>query len=167
MRWLVWRAVCCSVLLAFVSSVVQAQRLVTTPPSCFKATPERAKAYAAARKGKGNCAVKCKGCGCKGGPGYRDQDGKCVSYANLNSRCGPPPHLKCIAECYPAIGKCERPTKSVVDRVEAKQKRKRGCGSRGGSGYRGPNGRCVSRKNLRRVCGDPPSLRCRAENVPN
>jgi hypothetical protein len=39
------------------------------------------------------------------------------------------------------------------------------CGSRGGPGWRGPDGRCVGRKNLNRVCGVPPETRCRAEGA--
>ena len=38
-----------------------------------------------------------------------------------------------------------------------------GCGCRGGPGYRGPEGRCVGWKKLRRVCGDPPTARCTLE----
>ena len=42
----------------------------------------------------------------------------------------------------------------------------RGCGCKGGPGYRGPDGRCVGFKALAKVCGDPPSLRCTFENAP-
>lgn len=42
----------------------------------------------------------------------------------------------------------------------------RGCGCKGGPGYRGPDGRCVGFKALTRVCGDPPTLRCTFENAP-
>ncbi len=42
-----------------------------------------------------------------------------------------------------------------------------GCGCRGGPGYRGPDGRCVGYRQLRAVCGDPPTTRCRFENAPN
>lgn len=35
-----------------------------------------------------------------------------------------------------------------------------GCGSRGGPGYRGPDGRCVGWKALNKVCGSPPTTRC-------
>jgi hypothetical protein len=38
-----------------------------------------------------------------------------------------------------------------------------GCGCRGGPGYRGPNGRCVSWSDIGRTCGDPPSTRCLPE----
>src|SRR5689334_2412294 len=39
------------------------------------------------------------------------------------------------------------------------------CGARGGRGWRGPDGRCVGRKNLNRVCGMPPETRCKAEGA--
>ncbi|WP_246251990.1 hypothetical protein [Ancylobacter pratisalsi] len=42
----------------------------------------------------------------------------------------------------------------------------KGCGCKGGPGYRGPDGNCVSFKNLSRVCGNPPKTRCRFENAP-
>jgi hypothetical protein len=42
----------------------------------------------------------------------------------------------------------------------------RGCGCKGGPGYRGPDGKCVGFKNLTKVCGDPPDLRCTFENAP-
>jgi hypothetical protein len=32
-----------------------------------------------------------------------------------------------------------------------------------GSGYRGPDGQCVGRAALARVCGNPPSQKCTAE----
>ena len=38
-----------------------------------------------------------------------------------------------------------------------------GCGCRGGPGYRGPDGNCVSWKTIGRVCGSPPTLSCSAE----
>lgn len=37
------------------------------------------------------------------------------------------------------------------------------CGTKGGPGYRGPNGKCVSWSALGRVCGSPPTTRCAAE----
>lgn len=40
----------------------------------------------------------CKGCGCKGGPGYRGPNGQCVGWAQLNKVCGTPPSTRCGAE---------------------------------------------------------------------
>jgi hypothetical protein len=37
------------------------------------------------------------------------------------------------------------------------------CGCHGGPGYRGPNGQCVGKANLTRVCGSSPSSRCTFE----
>jgi hypothetical protein len=56
--------------------------------------------------GGGSCHMFCRGCGCKGGPGYRDPDGRCVGYADLIRKCGPPPHRLCRAECAPLHEGC-------------------------------------------------------------
>jgi len=37
------------------------------------------------------------------------------------------------------------------------------CGTRGGPGHRGPDGKCVGWAELGRKCGSPPSLRCTPE----
>ena len=37
------------------------------------------------------------------------------------------------------------------------------CGTRGGPGFRGPDGSCVGWAALGRVCGSPPTKRCTAE----
>jgi hypothetical protein len=39
-----------------------------------------------------------------------------------------------------------------------------GCGCKGGPGFRGPTGRCVSYKQLDTVCGSPPTTRCTFEH---
>lgn len=39
----------------------------------------------------------------------------------------------------------------------------KGCGCRGGPGYRGPNGKCVGWDDLIKICGDPPMTRCTKE----
>ena len=39
------------------------------------------------------------------------------------------------------------------------------CGTQGGPGYRGPNGKCVGWAALGRVCGSPPTTRCTAERT--
>lgn len=39
------------------------------------------------------------------------------------------------------------------------------CGDRGGPGYRGPNDKCVGWAELARVCGSPPTVKCKAETV--
>jgi hypothetical protein len=50
-------------------------------------------------------ACRCKGCGCKGGPGWRGPEGTCVSQARLGEICGSPPGAPCVNEaatrvCY-------------------------------------------------------------------
>ncbi len=47
----------------------------------------------------------CKGCGCKGGPGYRvDATGKCAGFKALKRQCGDPPTLRCTFENAPGTG---------------------------------------------------------------
>ena len=47
----------------------------------------------------------CKGCGCKGGPGYRvNATGKCVGFKALKAKCGDPPPLRCTFENAPGTG---------------------------------------------------------------
>jgi hypothetical protein len=46
----------------------------------------------------------CTGCGCKGGPGYRGPDGKCVGFKNLAKVCGTPPEQRCVFENAPGTG---------------------------------------------------------------
>jgi hypothetical protein len=43
-------------------------------------------------------ACRCKGCGCKGGPGWRGPDGLCVSKASLAKVCGTPAGAQCKQE---------------------------------------------------------------------
>jgi hypothetical protein len=37
------------------------------------------------------------------------------------------------------------------------------CGEKGGPGYREPGGKCVSWKQIGKVCGNPPETRCSPE----
>lgn len=46
----------------------------------------------------GSPASACSGCGCRGGPGYRGPDGKCVGWSNIGRVCGSPPTARCAAE---------------------------------------------------------------------
>ena len=46
----------------------------------------------------------CRGCGCKGGPGYRAPNGRCVSFKRLEKVCGPYPHARCAFENAPGTG---------------------------------------------------------------
>jgi hypothetical protein len=48
---------------------------------------------------------RCKGCGCKGGSGWRGPDGACVSKTKLTEICGSPAGTPCTQEaaarvCY-------------------------------------------------------------------
>ncbi|KAB2919895.1 MAG: hypothetical protein F9K29_03260 [Hyphomicrobiaceae bacterium] len=73
---------------------------------CPIMSAELVKKVAAQIKGSGQCQTVCRGCGCKGGPGYRAPGGKCVGFAELISRCGPPPHAGCARECAPVHKSC-------------------------------------------------------------
>ena len=74
---------------------------------CPLLTEDLVRAVLPAVTGHGTCPVRCSGCGCKGGPGYRDAAGKCVGYSNLIQKCGPPPHTRCVAECAPVREGCD------------------------------------------------------------
>ena len=74
---------------------------------CLQVGKSTADNVAAFVKNKGKCAVSCRGCGCLGGPGYRDDRGRCVGWDDLIEVCGLPPHAKCAAECVPADDACE------------------------------------------------------------
>jgi hypothetical protein len=43
-------------------------------------------------------ACRCKGCGCKGGSGWRGPDGFCVASSKLADICGSPPAAPCKLE---------------------------------------------------------------------
>lgn len=54
-------------------------------------------------------ACRCKGCGCKGGSGWRGPEGTCVSKAKLASICGTPAGAPCKQEaaarvCFGSTG---------------------------------------------------------------
>jgi hypothetical protein len=38
------------------------------------------------------------------------------------------------------------------------------CGCKGGPGYRAPDGKCVGKRNITKVCGSPPTTRCKKES---
>jgi hypothetical protein len=40
----------------------------------------------------------CSGCGCRGGPGYRAPNGRCVGWADIGRICGSPPSKNCTPE---------------------------------------------------------------------
>lgn len=48
----------------------------------------------------------CQGCGCKGGPGYREiASGKCVGFRQMDAKCGNPPSAAlCTFENAPGTG---------------------------------------------------------------
>jgi hypothetical protein len=48
-------------------------------------------------------ACRCKGCGCKGGSGWRGPDGLCVSQSKLAAICGSPAGTPCKQEAAPRV----------------------------------------------------------------
>jgi hypothetical protein len=60
----------------------------------------------------------CKGCGCKGGPGYRGPDGRCVGFKQLSKVCGNPPETFCTFENAPGSG-ANRDCALGLDKPEA------------------------------------------------
>ena len=48
-------------------------------------------------------SCRCKGCGCKGGSGWRGPDGFCVSKAKLAEICGTPAGAPCKEEAAPRV----------------------------------------------------------------
>ena len=46
---------------------------------------------------------RCKGCGCKGGSGWRSPNGFCVSEAKLAEICGSPAGTPCTQEAAPRV----------------------------------------------------------------
>ena len=40
----------------------------------------------------------CSGCGCRGGPGYRGPNGRCVGWSDIGRTCGDPPSTQCTPE---------------------------------------------------------------------
>jgi hypothetical protein len=59
---------------------------------------QAASATSSPRSAATDSACRCEGCGCKGGPGWRGQNGQCVSHANLTKDCGSPPSTRCTHE---------------------------------------------------------------------
>src|SRR6266540_323172 len=52
----------------------------------------------------------CQGCGCKGGPGWRDPSGRCVSHKQLYKICGRPPGYPCRFEGATQVCPSQRST---------------------------------------------------------
>jgi hypothetical protein len=97
--------------LAILLTAQQARAQDIAPAKCPLLNDTTLKRVAAFVKGKGQCETSCRGYGCKGGPGYRQKTatgkGKCVSWAEVISVCGPAPHRGCVAECHAVVPKCQ------------------------------------------------------------
>ena len=74
---------------------------------CPVVSPELQHLIAKELKDDEQCDTQCRGCGCKGGPGYREvTTDRCVGWRDLIEKCGPPPHSLCKAECEPVVAGC-------------------------------------------------------------
>lgn len=62
-------------------------------------------------------AQPCSGCGCRGGPGYRGPDGRCVGWKDISRTCGSPPTTRCKAE-GPAAGAEEAAAQGAAARAK-------------------------------------------------
>jgi hypothetical protein len=63
-------------------------------------------------------ACRCKGCGCKGGAGWRGPDGVCVSKASLAKVCGTPAGAPCKQESATRVCFGRQSALSAPKRVE-------------------------------------------------
>jgi len=67
-------------------------------------------------------------CGDKGGPGYRDANGKCVGWAALARSCGNPPTLRCTPErAQPEAPVAAQHGSQIRQLMDAAHKRARGA----------------------------------------
>jgi hypothetical protein len=109
---LFWRAL----YFALLSVVVTNNFAMAAEDNCFKGTREDARADAQRRLGY-LCQLFCSGCGCKGGPGFRKQDGKCATTPDLaRGACGDgPSYDRCKRECTPLHQGCTRGALPAAD----------------------------------------------------
>ena len=52
---------------------------------------------------------------------------------------------------------------SIVPAFSAEDCRCKGCGCKGGAGWRGPDGACVQKAALNQICGNPAGAPCKHE----
>ncbi len=100
-------------------------------------------------------------CGDDDDPGPRGPDGQCVSWCELEKACG--------GKAAPKCGR-ENPSRILLTlwafaKGDPSLPPCRGCGCKGGPGYRDRDGHCVGWDRLEKTCGSPPTSRCRAEIV--
>lgn len=92
-----------------------------TAQECYPTDPEFVAQVAQAKDGQRKCAIKCQGCGCKGGPGYRNRkDGECVGWDSVRQVCGTPYEQHCTRECTPVAVGCETPS-DAIERFQAEK----------------------------------------------
>ena len=108
-----------ALLIIMLSNAVAAQ-----PNSCVSFSKEQALFIVEERGGlvaevRGKTGL-CKGCGCKGGPGYRIlASSHCAGYVNLIKECGPAPHTQgCRPECVPVVVGYAKPVRPEQSEAE-------------------------------------------------
>ena len=75
--------------------------------------------FAASAPAFADDACRCKGCGCKGGPGWRGPDGFCVSTSKLAEVCGSPAGAPCKQEAATRV--CFGKQSTLTDRETGPQ----------------------------------------------
>jgi len=61
-------------------------------------------------------------CGTRGGPGYRDSNGKCVGWESLCRVCGSPPETRCTPERVAPGADCQKNQDRKDDQDERMEK---------------------------------------------
>jgi hypothetical protein len=100
-------------------------------------------------------------CGENDDPGYRGPDGQCVSWCDFARICGGAAGKKCTPEHQSRI----LLTLRAVIKGDPSLPPCRGCGCKGGPGYRDGHGHCVGWDRLAKTCGSPPTTECEPEIV--
>jgi hypothetical protein len=82
---------------------------VSSSEGCFEGNRQQARESGQQRLGF-VCQGFCRGCGCKGGPGYRKSNGQCATIPDIaGGACGSDPAFsKCSRECAPLMAGCQR-----------------------------------------------------------
>lgn len=94
---------------ALLSTPSSAQSATNPGPHACPNITQEAVRWIRANGLNGKCNVRCDGCGCQAGPGYRWRGNcQCVGHVEMVRKCGEPPHYNgsCIRECTPIVIEC-------------------------------------------------------------
>jgi len=145
--------------LACQTAYAEDREVVVVKIGCFTGSQEQLEVLKRSRLGMRGCRESCSGCGCRGGPGYRDKNGACVSYSNLISICSED-FSNCKQECAETELICIKPSQKITDTIENGAIAKVECDRLGEATVKGPRGECVAQEEIKSVCGVPPTKRC-------